>query len=308
MSEGGAGAGTAQRIGAGAGRLARAWRKLPPERRLAAVAAIVLFLTLFLPWYQETVIASGAATKLQSATASLTGWGAFSFVEAAILLVAAGVLVLLYQRAEGRAFHIPGGDGGVIMVAGLWACVLIIWRIFDKQGTSSHGRYATTSGIEWGIFAALAIAGLLAYAGSRIRLAHRPEPPLPGERRPPQPPSAQGRDEHRPAHPVQAEVRPRRARPVRSDDDTLPMRRPHTDDDTLPMRRPPTDDDTLPTHRPPTDDDTLPTHRPPTEDDTLPTHRPPTDDSPTLRLRRERPTTGGDEQMTVPLDRDLTES
>jgi hypothetical protein len=167
-------------------RLADAWRKLPSERRLAAVAAILLLVSLFLPWYQETVIAPGAAAKLQSTSASLTGWGAFSFVEAAILLVAGAVLTLLYQRAEGRAFHIPGGDGGVITAAGLWVCVLVIWRIFDKQGTSSRGQFATTSGIEWGIFVALAVAGLLAYAGSRIRIAHVPEPPLPGE--PPVPP------------------------------------------------------------------------------------------------------------------------
>jgi hypothetical protein len=340
MSEGsaGAGAGTAQRIVAGAGRLARAWRKLPSERRLAAVAAILLFLTLFLPWYQETVIASGTATKLQSVSATLTGWGAFSFVEAAILVIAAGVLVLLYQRAEGRAFHIPGGDGGVIMVAGLWACVLIVWRIFDKQGTSSHGQYATTSGIEWGILVALVIAGLLAYAGSRIRLAHRPEPPLPGERRSPQGPPAAGRAEPRPgrparsdgdtlaADPVPSDGRPGRARPIRSEDDTLPTPATRSDDDTLPtpatrsdddtlptpatrsdddtLPTPATrsDDDTLPTPATRSDDDTLPTPATRSDDDTLPTRPPPTDDSPTLRMRRRRPSAGDDEQMTIPLD------
>jgi hypothetical protein len=168
-------------LGSLTGRLRRAWRVLPPERRLAVYAACGLFFTLFLPWYQETVIASGRATRLQSLTESLTGWGAFSFVEAAVLLVAVGVIVLLVQRAEGRAFHLPGGDGWVITAAGAWTCLLIIWRIFDKQGADSHGQYATTSGIEWGIFVALAVAALLTYAGSRIRAAHQPEPPLPGE-------------------------------------------------------------------------------------------------------------------------------
>jgi hypothetical protein len=173
----------AWRAGAAGARVARAWRRLPPERRLAAVAAILLFLSLFLPWYQRQffVIVSGRPVP---ASDSQTGWAAFSFVEAAVLLVAAGVLVLLYQRAEGRAFHIPGGDGGVIMAAGLWTCVLIVWRMFDKQGASSHGADITSYGIEWGIFVALAIGGLLAYSGSRIRLAHVPEPPLPGERLP----------------------------------------------------------------------------------------------------------------------------
>ena len=169
------------RVGAIAGRLTRVWRALPSERRLAGFAAIGLFATLFLPWYQETVIARGV-TSLRSLSDSLTGWGAFSFVEAAVLLVAAGVLLLLFVRAEGEAFHVPGGDGGVITAAGAWACVLIIWRMFDKEGTTGHGLYSTSSGIEWGIFVALAVAGLLTYAGTRIRLAHDPEPPLPGER------------------------------------------------------------------------------------------------------------------------------
>ncbi len=170
----------AHRTGSPPTRMLRAWRELPQERRLAVLASVGLFFTLFLPWYQETVFANGV-TSLRSASSSLTGWGAFSFVEAAVLLVAAAVLILLFVRAEGQAFHVPGGDGGVITAAGFWTCVLIIWRIFDKEGTSRHDQIAYTSGIEWGIFVALGVAAVLTYAGSQIRLAHEPEPPLPGE-------------------------------------------------------------------------------------------------------------------------------
>jgi uncharacterized membrane protein len=173
----------AHRPGSPPTRMLRAWRELPQERRLAAMASVGLFLTLFLPWYQETVFANGV-TSLRSASSSLTGWGAFSFVEAAVLLVAAAVLILLFVRAEGQAFHVPGGDGGVITAAGFWTCVLVIWRIFDKEGTTRHGQIAYTSGIEWGIFVALGVAAVLTYAGSQIRLAHEPEPPLPGEQAP----------------------------------------------------------------------------------------------------------------------------
>ena len=173
-------ASNAHRTGSPPTRMLRVWRELPQERRLAAMASVGLFLTLFLPWYQETVFANGV-TSLRSASSSLTGWGAFSFVEAAVLLVAAAVLILLFVRAEGQAFHVPGGDGGVITAAGFWTCVLVIWRIFDKEGTTRHGQIAYTSGIEWGIFVALGVAAVLTYAGSQIRLAHEPEPPLPGE-------------------------------------------------------------------------------------------------------------------------------
>ena len=182
MSEGPTAAGAARHVGSGtAARLTRAWRTLPHESRLAAFASLALFLTLFLPWYQVTLIAREPTETLQSASASITGWGAFSFVEAAILLVAAGVLTLLFQRSEGHAFHLPGGDGGVITAAGVWTCALIVWRIFDKQAATAKGPSATSSGVEWGIFVALAAGAFLAYSGSRIRAAHRPEPPLPGE-------------------------------------------------------------------------------------------------------------------------------
>ena len=159
-------------------RLPRAWRGLAPEQRLAAGAAIGLCLALFLPWYQETVVTAGVRVPV---SASLSGWAAFSWVEAAVLLVAGGVLALLFHRAEGRAFHLPGGDGFVIMVAGLWICALVVWRIFDKQSLTVKGPGISTTGIEWGILVALAVAGMLALAGSRLRAAHRPEPPLPGE-------------------------------------------------------------------------------------------------------------------------------
>ena len=85
MSEGRTAGSTAQNLGTGLGRLVRAWRVLPYERRLAAAAAVGLFVSLFLPWYQR----DGARRPAQpAANASVTGWGAFSFVEAAILLVA----------------------------------------------------------------------------------------------------------------------------------------------------------------------------------------------------------------------------
>jgi hypothetical protein len=210
VTEGRTAATAAHRIGSGTGRLIRAYSALPHERRLAAYASIGLFLTLFLPWYQRQFFAVVNGKPVPAAD-SQTAWGAFSFVEAAVLLVAAGVLTLLFQRAEGRAFHIPGGDGGVITVAGIWTCVLVVWRIFDKQGGQSTGQAVISYGIEWGIFVALAVGVLLTYAGTRIRAAHRPEPPLPGEA---QAPAAQAPEA--PPPPRRPAIRP--PRPVPAED------------------------------------------------------------------------------------------
>jgi hypothetical protein len=153
--------------------LQRSLRELPGEQRMAGIAATALAVTLFLPWYQKSVVVRGQEGLVQQ---NLSALGVFTFVEAAVLLVAAGVLFLLWARMQGKAFHLPGGDGFVISLAGGWAMVLLIWRLFDKPNVSGDGA---TVGIQWGIFFAMAAAAALIAAGARVRAAHRPEPPNP---------------------------------------------------------------------------------------------------------------------------------
>jgi hypothetical protein len=169
-------------------RLANAWQALEPEQRLAALTALGLFASMFLPWYtkSDTVVVHG----LPKATAtSLSAFQAFSFVEAAVLLVSASVLAMLFARAERRPFQLPGGDGRIVLIAGGWCALLIFYRTIDKPGLEGTDRVTATVGVEWGIFIALLLALGLAYAGARLRALERPEPPLrrPRPHRPPQP-------------------------------------------------------------------------------------------------------------------------
>jgi hypothetical protein len=144
---------------------------------MAAAAALAMWVSMFLPWYGKSVTES-VKNSLKAAGYNLTAFGAFSFVEAAVLLVSAGVLAMLFARAERRAFHLPGGDGFVILAAGVWAGLLIFYRMLDKPGTTGNAKLTTTIGLQWGIFVALAAAGVLAYAGTRVRAAHVREPAL----------------------------------------------------------------------------------------------------------------------------------
>jgi hypothetical protein len=150
-------------------------RELPPEHRMAAIAAAVLVLSMLLPWYRKSFVPRGRSEFVQE---SLNAFAVFTFVEAAILLVAAGVLFLIWARMEGKAFHLPGGDGVVISLAGGWAALLLVWRVFDRPGDEAP---STTVGIQWGFIVALAAAAALMVAGARVRAAHRPEPPNPAE-------------------------------------------------------------------------------------------------------------------------------
>lgn len=152
-------------------RLQRSVAALDAPQRLAGAAAIALMVTLVFPWYQKSVVVAGRLTSQNQ-----NAFQVFSFVEAAVLLVALGVLVLLFMRGERRGFHLPGGDGTVVLAAGAWAAFLLVWRVFDRPHiTGANGNV----GITWGfLFAFLAAAGLTA-AGLRLRQAHVPEPPNP---------------------------------------------------------------------------------------------------------------------------------
>ena len=112
-------------------RVTSAFRVLNLEQKAAAAAAVLLALSTI---------------------------GPFSFVELAELLLAAGVLALLFARAEGQSFHLPFGDGTIIATAGVWAGILIVARLFDR----SLGQNLL----------ALACAAILFLAGARERAQH----------------------------------------------------------------------------------------------------------------------------------------
>jgi hypothetical protein len=168
-------------------RIGRNWRALSSEQRLAAIAALALLISMLLPWYREsqTIVVKGQAQRLVN---SLNAFEVYSFIEAAIFVIAIATLVLLWARAERKAFHLPGGDGTIIMGAGLWTMFLVFYRQFDRPNRS--GVNVDVS-VNWGIFIAFLLGALLAYAGYRLRAAHVPEPvadDAPPEPAPPGPP------------------------------------------------------------------------------------------------------------------------
>jgi hypothetical protein len=124
-------------------RVTAAFRVLNAEQKAAAAAAALLAVSTF---------------------------GPFSWVELAELLLAAGVLALLFARAEGQSFHLPFGDGTIIATAGVWAGILIVARLFER----SLGQNLL----------ALACAAILFLAGARER-AKRPADDIRGVATPP---------------------------------------------------------------------------------------------------------------------------
>jgi hypothetical protein len=136
---------------------------LDPDQRLAAAAAIALGVSVFLPWWKDPLL-----------DITYIGFRRITFLEVAILLTAAAVLVLLLRRAEGRSFHLPFSDATLIATAGFWSLLLLVIRVLSpptRTATriSDHVQVTKDYGMRWGIGFAFAAAALLAFAGMQER-------------------------------------------------------------------------------------------------------------------------------------------
>lgn len=151
-----------------------AWERLSAGHRHAAMAALGLVLSLALPFYGKSAFDVTEDGRLASASESLSAFGVISFVEGAVMLVAAAVLGLVVVRARRVAFSPPGGDGTVIASAGAWALLLLVWRLFDKPDVT--GR-AVTVGLQWGWFVAVLFSSGLLGSGWRLRGDDSTAPP-----------------------------------------------------------------------------------------------------------------------------------
>ena len=148
---------------------------LAPEYRRAGVISVLLFLTLFLPWYTRKAERE-VDGEFVNGDATLSAFQSFSFVEAAILLVAVSVLALLYVRGQKRPFHLPGGDGSVIAAGGAWVCFMVAYRLIDKEPNGDTPYLSAVYGVTWGIFVTFFVGLLLLHAGLKIRSAGIAEP------------------------------------------------------------------------------------------------------------------------------------
>ena len=160
-----------------------AWRELDSAQRRVGIAAFLLLASMLLPWYTRTTSASTrsilSAPSIETQHEHALAITTFTFVEAAIFLVAVGVLYLMYARGRSRGFHLPFGDGNVVTAAGSWATFLVFYRFIDQPSGNASVGISTTYSLSWGIFFGLLASLYLAYTGQQLRQAHVVEPPLP---------------------------------------------------------------------------------------------------------------------------------
>lgn len=141
-------------------------RGLGANERIAVAGCAVMVVSLALPWYQSPI----------SNDLVLTGIGAFGWAEGALVLIAAATTFLALQGGGGYVPPRPLREWGLFVAAGVWAAVIVLYRIADRPRFTLAGHDEPYD-LHYAIFVALAGAVLIVVAGLRMRPRERAERP-----------------------------------------------------------------------------------------------------------------------------------
>jgi hypothetical protein len=148
------------------GGLWRDLRGLGGNERIAVIGAAVMVGSLFLPWYQSPI----------SDELVQTGFGAFGWAEAALVLIAAATTFLALQGGGGYVPPRPLREWALFVAAGAWAALVVLYRIADPPQFTLEGHDEPYD-LHYAIFVALAGAAIIVAAGLRMRPSERRKRP-----------------------------------------------------------------------------------------------------------------------------------
>jgi hypothetical protein len=132
--------------------------RLGAGERMAALGAAAMPVSLLFPWYGFKLGSPISATAIDS----------FNFAHAALLVTAAAVIFVLI-RAQDRPLPRPLSVGGLLIAAGIWSGVILIYLFADPPDELVD--IATIGGvrIRYGAFVAAGGAAAMIVGGMRAR-------------------------------------------------------------------------------------------------------------------------------------------
>ena len=134
---------------------------------VAGAAGVVLLASMFLSWY-----------SVNSRDDTLTAWGAFSFVDILLALVALLGIALALSQVIGRGPALPVAIGVITTTLALAGTLLVLYRIINQPGPND------VISVEPGAYVGLA-ASLGVFLGAWLSLSD--ERPRPADPPPPEP-------------------------------------------------------------------------------------------------------------------------
>ena len=131
-------------------------RSLTPAERLACIGAAVALGSMLLPWYGIPLTGG----------LSVSGFNAFGFAAAALLVAVGGAVVVVMREAAGRPPVRPLRSADLVMLAGVWAALVAVYLMFDRPDELAG---STRISLRIGPFVALGGCIAIVVAGMRMR-------------------------------------------------------------------------------------------------------------------------------------------
>jgi hypothetical protein len=126
---------------------------------IAGVGAVVLLISLFLPWYGVSLDIGNV-----SVSESASGWESLDFIDILLFLISIAAIGVVAARAAGQ---LPAEVPGAVVLLGLGglAVLLVLYRIIDIPADDVPDEVDLSRKI--GVFIALIGAAAVAYGGWR---------------------------------------------------------------------------------------------------------------------------------------------
>jgi hypothetical protein len=147
---------------------------------IAAIAAVALFIVMFLSWYsvpgldeetqaqakaaieqaeeQGLAVPEGASDAVDDA-ANISAWDAFDIIKIIMLLTIIAAIALAAMTAMGSQVNLPVAMSALVAGLGILTTLLVLYRVIDPPAEGLDRSY--------GVFLGLIASGAIAYGGWR---------------------------------------------------------------------------------------------------------------------------------------------
>src|SRR3954469_419554 len=173
-------------------------KRLRLGEQIAAGAAVLLFIVLFLSWYGVAVPDEVAAfAKAQGISTTVSAWTAFDWLDLMLLLIILVTLAFVVLSMSESGPALPVAASVIVTLLGALATILIFYRILNQPGPNDvvEVKYGAWLGLLLAL--AITIGGFLAMrdegttlGAARAQAGRSMGSPGPGDRAAAPPPAA----------------------------------------------------------------------------------------------------------------------
>jgi hypothetical protein len=132
--------------------------RVSPGEKIAAVAAVLLFISMFFAWFGFENVANELSDQfgvdVGASSFSFNAWESFDFIDLVLMVTILAAVGTAVIRASDAVVDFPLNPA--VAVLGGIATLLVLYRIIDPPGGSDR---------EWGVFLGLILSALVAYGG-----------------------------------------------------------------------------------------------------------------------------------------------